>query len=114
MDTNAITLNNQGAQHSTLMLLRKPVRMIDRYGDTWLVVSDLYAAIGVTAKFEQHWKEVPEMERDVYFFKVNTGKAITEKIISVEGLQVLLKNVPIPVASKVLQWAQMSLTAEAA
>lgn len=106
--------NHQTYQRTTLMLMCKPVRMINRYGDTWLVVSDLYAAIGVEIHCDQHWLDVPEMERDVDLFKTRSGKDKLQKIISVKGLPFLLKNVPIPLASKVLQWAQISLTAELA
>lgn len=54
------------------------------------------------------------MERDVDWFKSSTGKDEMLRIVSVAGLPFLLRNAPIMLASKVLQWAQISLCTDAA
>ena len=114
MSNSSIQQTPPARQLSTLMLLRSPVRMLERHGDTWLVVPDLCAAVGIDSKLKREWNEVPEMERDVDFFKTDSGKDEMLKIVSVAGLPYLLRNAPILLASKVLQWAQLSLCTEAA
>lgn len=114
MSDSATQQTPPARQLSTLMLLRSPVRMLERHGDTWLVVPDLCAAVGIDTKLKREWKEIPEMERDVDWFKSSTGKDEMLRIVSVAGLPFLLRNAPIMLASKVLQWAQISLCTDAA
>ena len=101
-------------RHMTLMLSGHPVRILNRCDETWVVASDLLIAAGSTTTRVSHWRQIPELERDVDFFKTASGKDEVLKIISLSGLPYMLRNTPIHMASKVLQWAQLSLCTEAA
>lgn len=108
MNINAI-INNLPCE-MTVLLAGHPVRVLNRYNETWLVASDVMAAIGVKSDRIRHWNDIPEMERDVDWFRTKDGQVHTLKIVTAQGLPELLKKRPPGIAAKVVAWAQASVS----
>ena len=112
MNINAI-INNLPCE-MTVLLAGHPVRVLNRYNETWLVASDVMAAIGVKTDRIRHWKDIPEMERDVDWFRAKDGSVQMLKIVTAQGLPQLLKKRPPEIAATVVAWAQASVALSAA
>ena len=98
----------------TVLLSGHPVRLLNRSCETWLVAADLLAAIGVKTDRIRHWKDIPEMERDVDWFRTKDGRVQMLKIVTAQGLPQLLKKRPPEIAATVVAWAQASVSLSAA